>query len=152
MISLLGGVFLGWSLGANDASNIIGTAVLSRMIKFWHAAFLAALFCVLGAVISGQAGIETLRGLTSLNVNQAVISSVAAAVTVTMMTILGLPVSSSQAVVGSVLGIGIIKGANTVRLETLKRIFLAWLFTPVVACSIALALSFISRLSYTPVS
>ncbi len=35
---LSSGLFLGWSLGANDASNIFGTAVSSRMIKFTTAA------------------------------------------------------------------------------------------------------------------
>ena len=42
MLSLLGGIFLGWSLGANDASNAFGSAVSSRMVKFWTAAILAS--------------------------------------------------------------------------------------------------------------
>ena len=108
MLSLLGGIFLGWSLGANDASNIIGTAVSSKMIRFWTAALLASFFVIMGAVISGQAGIETIKGLTDLSVSQAVISSVAAALTVTIMTVMALPVSTSQAVVGAILGMGIL--------------------------------------------
>jgi len=73
MFSLLGGVFLGWSLGANDASNVFGTAVSSKMIKFWTAAILASSFVIIGAILSGQAGIETLKGLTSLSLKQAVV-------------------------------------------------------------------------------
>ncbi len=138
MVSLLGGVFLGWSLGANDASNIIGTAVSSRMVRFWHAAFLAALFCVLGAVVSGQAGIETLRGLTSLNINQAVISSVAAAVTVTMMTVFGLPVSTSQAVVGAIIGMGILNAQLNV--PGLGKVVICWFGTPLGGLVITLVL------------
>ena len=42
MVSLLGGIFLGWSLGANDAANVFGTAVSSRMLRFSTAAGLAA--------------------------------------------------------------------------------------------------------------
>ena len=38
------GLFLGWSLGANDAANIFGTAVGSRMIKFKKAAIIAGIF------------------------------------------------------------------------------------------------------------
>ena len=49
MLSLLGGVFLGWSLGANDASNVFGSAVASRMIKFWTAAVLASVFVFRGS-------------------------------------------------------------------------------------------------------
>ncbi|MCF8113638.1 MAG: inorganic phosphate transporter family protein [Desulfotignum sp.] len=129
MFSLLGGVFLGWSLGANDASNIIGTAVTSKMIRFWPAAILAAVFVMIGAVVSGQAGIETIRGLTRLDINQAVISSVAAAVTVTIMTLMGLPVSASQSVVGAIIGIGILNAQLNV--GGLGKVALCWVGTPV---------------------
>ena len=140
MISLLGGVFLGWSLGANDASNIFGTAVSSRMLKFWTAAWLAAFFVVLGAVFSGQAGIETLKGLTSLNLEQAVISSVAAALTVTIMTLSGLPVSTSQAVVGAIIGIGVLN--HQLNFGGLGKVVLCWVGTPVGAAGCAILLYF----------
>ncbi|MGB6928739.1 MAG: inorganic phosphate transporter, partial [Syntrophobacteria bacterium] len=64
MTSLLGGIFLGWSLGANSAANVFGTAVTSRMVKFWTAAILASSFVLAGALLGGQSGIETLKGLT----------------------------------------------------------------------------------------
>ena len=50
---LSGGIFLGWSLGANDAANIFGTAVGTRMIKFTQAAIIASIFVMLGAMIQG---------------------------------------------------------------------------------------------------
>ncbi|MEA1968739.1 MAG: inorganic phosphate transporter [Thermodesulfobacteriota bacterium] len=135
MFSLLGGIFLGWSLGANDASNIFGTAVSSKMVKFWTAAFLASFFVVIGALISGQAGIETLKGLTTFNLSQAVICSVAAALTVTIMTILALPVSTSQAVVGAIMGIGILN--NQLNIAGLGKVVLCWFGTPVGGAVIA---------------
>lgn len=150
MLSLLGGVFLGWSLGANDASNVFGSAVASRMLKFWTAAVLASVFVLLGALLQGQAGIETLKGLTQFTLEQAVVSSVAAATTVTIMTILGLPVSTSQAVIGAVLGVGIVKGISTVSGRTLVNILIAWLLTPAVAGFIATALDFTIHLQYVP--
>lgn len=135
MLSLLGGVFLGWSLGANDASNVFGSAVASRMLKFWTAAVLAAVFVLLGALLQGQAGIETLKGLTQFTLQQAVVSSVAAASTVTIMTILGLPVSTSQAVVGAILGIGILN--QQLNLAGLGKVVACWFGTPVGAVVIA---------------
>lgn len=48
---LTSGLFLGWSLGANDAANVFGTAVGSRMIRFTTAAVICSVFVVLGAVI-----------------------------------------------------------------------------------------------------
>ena len=135
MLSLLGGVFLGWSLGANDASNVFGSAVASRMLKFWTAAVLASVFVLLGALLQGQAGIETLKGLTQFTLEQAVVSSVAAATTVTIMTILGLPVSTSQAVVGAILGIGILN--QQLNLAGLGKVVACWFGTPVGAVVIA---------------
>jgi len=129
MWSLLGGVFLGWSLGANDAANAFGSAVSSRMIKFWAAALLAALFVLLGALFEGRAGIETLRGLTSLTLKQAVVSSVSAALTVTIMTLLKLPVSTSQAVVGAILGMGFYNRA--IDLSGLGKVVVCWFGTPI---------------------
>ena len=150
MFPLLGGIFLGWSLGANDAANVFGAAVTSRMIRFWSAALLAAAFVILGAVLEGGAGIETLKGLTRIDLEQAVITSVAAAITVTLMTVLGVPVSTSQAVVGAVFGVGIIKGIQTVSRRTLVNILVGWLLTPVIATALALLLYFGIHLQYVP--
>ncbi len=129
MFSLLGGIFLGWSLGANDASNVFGSAVASRMLKFRTAAVLASVFVLLGALLQGQGGIETLKDLTQLSYKQAVVSSVAAAVTVTIMTILGLPVSVSQAVVGAILGIGLLN--KQLNVLGLGKVLACWLGTPI---------------------
>ena len=146
MFSLLGGVFLGWSLGSNDASNVFGTAVSSRMLKFWTAAVLASIFVVIGAIVSGQAGIETLKGLTSIRLDQAVISSVAAAVTVTIMTLWGLPVSTSQAVVGAIMGIGILN--NQINLSGLGKVVACWVGTPVGAVIISIPLYYMVAVIY----
>ena len=48
---LTAGLFLGWSLGANDAANIFGTAVGSRMVRFYTAAAVASVFVIIGAVV-----------------------------------------------------------------------------------------------------
>jgi PiT family inorganic phosphate transporter len=138
MLSLLGGIFLGWSLGANDASNAFGSAVSSRMVKFWTAAVLAALFVVLGAILEGRAGIETLQGLTGLTLKMAVVSSVAAAVTVTIMTLLGLPVSTSQAAVGAILGIGFLN--KQLNVAGLGKVVACWFGTPIGGLLIAMVL------------
>jgi PiT family inorganic phosphate transporter len=138
MVALLAGVFLGWSLGANDASNVFGSAVASRMLKFWTAAILASLFVLVGALLQGHAGIETLKDLTRLNLEQAAICSVAAALTVTMMTILALPVSTSQAVVGGILGIGLLN--RQLDLEGLAKVFVCWFGTPIGGLVIAVFL------------
>ena len=65
MVLLLGGLYLGWALGANDASNVFGTAVGAKIISFRQAAVLCALALIAGAALQGEAGIHTLSGLTA---------------------------------------------------------------------------------------
>ena len=67
IVFLLGGLFLGWSLGANDAANVFGTAVGTKMVRFKTAAIICSIFIVLGAIISGAGTTETLGKLGSIN-------------------------------------------------------------------------------------
>ncbi len=92
---LLSGIFLGWSLGANDTANIFGTAVGPRMIRFRTAAIVTAIFVVLGAVISGAGATHTLGKLGAVNaIAGSFTVALAAALTVAWMTKLKLPVST----------------------------------------------------------
>jgi inorganic phosphate transporter, PiT family len=145
MFSLLGGIFLGWSLGANHAANCFGSAVASRMVRFWTAAVLCAVFVFIGALLEGHAGIETLSGLTIFDLEQAVAITVGVALTVTGMTWLNLPVSTSQGVVGAILGIGFIN--QQLNLVSLEKVVICWFATPfcalATACILYKALGFI---------
>jgi PiT family inorganic phosphate transporter len=137
MLSLLGGIFMGWSLGSNDAANCFGSAVAARMVRFWTAAGLCAAFVVIGALLEGRAGIETLSRLTAIDLQQAVVITIAAALTVTLMTVFGLPVSTSQAAVGAILGIGFLN--QEVDLSGLGKVLICWFGTPtgaVVVCAL----------------
>lgn len=66
-IFLSSGLFLGWSLGANDAANIFGTAVGTKMVRFRTAAVIASVFVMLGAVFSGGGASTTLVELGAVN-------------------------------------------------------------------------------------
>jgi inorganic phosphate transporter, PiT family len=142
---LLSGLFLGWSLGANDAANIFGTAVGSRMVRFRVAALIASVFVVLGAVISGEGTTETLGALGSVNALAGSFTvALTAALTVTWMTRLQLPVSTSQAVVGAIIGWNFFTKMPT-DLNVLARIIGTWIFSPVLAAVTAMVLFFVSR-------
>jgi len=138
MFYLISALYLGWSLGANDAANIFGTAVSSRMVKFLTAGILASIFVVLGAVLGGRAGIETIATLASMDVTTAGISSLSAAIAVTMMTLLTLPVSTSQAVVGSIIGVEVMQ--QHIALTGLDTIILCWIGTPIGGCIVSILL------------
>lgn len=123
---LLSGVFLGWSLGANDAANVIGTAVATRMVRFKTAAILCSVFVILGAVLGGAGTTETLGRLGSVNAPAgAFMVTLAAALTVFGMTRLRLPVSTTQAIFGAILGWNLFAGAATDG-GSLVRIVASW--------------------------
>jgi PiT family inorganic phosphate transporter len=144
MLTLLAGSFLGTSMGANDAANCFGTAVSSRLVSWRHAAFLAAGFVVLGAVTQGEAGLATLQGLTPQNSTSAGLAALAAGLTVAGMTLLRLPVSASQAVVGAMVGVSFLGGG--LNRGPLGKIVLCWVGTPLGAMLMAFVLYFILRL------
>ncbi len=130
---LLSGLFLGWSLGANDAANIFGTAVATRMVKFRSAALIAAVFVILGAVISGAGTTETLGELGAVNALAGSFTvALAAALAVTWMTRLRLPVSTTQAIVGAIIGWNIFSGTPT-DFQSLTKIVVSWIISPVLA-------------------
>jgi PiT family inorganic phosphate transporter len=138
MFHYLGGLFLGWSLGANDSANIFGTAIESRMVRFRTAAILGSIFIVLGATLEGREGIQTLQGLTSQTLATAVICSFGTAIAVTLMTIFKIPVSTSQAMVGSIIGLGIMQ--NELNVEGLGKVVACWISTPIGGMVIAVLL------------
>ena len=136
-LPLVGGMFLGWSLGANDSANVFGTAVASRIVSFRQASILCGTAIILGALLQGQAGVDRYAELVGSyqTVEPLVVISVAAAVTVTIMTVLRLPVSTSQAVVGAIAGVAL--ATDTVDWGGFKTIVICWLATPVGAMVIA---------------
>jgi len=111
---LSSGFFLGWSLGANDASNVFGTAVATRMVKFKTAAIICGVFIILGSVISGAGASHTLGQLGAVNaIAGSFMVALSAGFVVYWMTSLGLPVSTSQAIVGAIIGWNFFSGTLT---------------------------------------
>lgn len=134
------GLFLGWSLGANHAVNVFGTAVVSRMVRFRTAALVAGIFVVLGAVISGSGAVRTLNELGSVNALAGCFTvALAVGLTVTWMTMAKLPVSTSQAVVGGIIGWNLFTGSPT-DMGSLSKIVSTWVISPVIAATFAYGL------------
>ena len=137
IIFLIGGLFLGWSLGANDAANVFGTAVGSRMVRFTTAALICGIFVILGAVISGTGTSLTLGKLGAVNaLGGSFMAALAAGVTVYWMTKFGLPVSTSQAIIGSIIGWNLFSDSYT-DISSLLKILSTWLVCPLLSAVIA---------------
>lgn len=144
-IFLSSGLFLGWSLGANDAANIFGTAVGTKMVKFKTAAIVSSIFIVLGAVYAGAGASKTLGELGSVNaLPGAFMVAFSAALTVYWMVVAGLPVSTSQAIVGAIVGWNLYSGKHT-DIAVLSKIVSTWVICPVLSGVIAVTMYFIVK-------
>ena len=140
LLFLTSGLFLGWSLGANDAANVFGTAVGTGMVRFVTAALVCSVFVVLGAVVSGAGAAHTLGKLGSVNaLAGSFAAAFAAALTVYWMTKAGLPVSTSQAIVGAIIGWNWFSGSVT-DAGALTKILSTWVACPLLAGFIAVPL------------
>ncbi|HPP92733.1 MAG TPA: inorganic phosphate transporter [Bacteroidales bacterium] len=137
---LTSGLFLGWSLGANDASNVFGSAVGAKMVSFRKAAIIASVFVILGAVIQGAGTSGTLGKLGAVNaIGGSFTVALAAAITVYVMTKFSLPVSTTQAIVGAIIGWNLFTG-NSTDTSTLSKIVATWVTGPILGALFAIPL------------
>ena len=84
------------------------------------------------------------QGITMLDPFSALVAVLAHSIAMHVFTEFHVPVSSSQAIVGAVAGIGFSKGMNS---KTLLTIFSAWLLTPFISAALAVALALGMRIS-----
>lgn len=146
LIFLTSGLFLGWSLGANDAANVFGTAVGSRMVRFTTAALICGVFVVLGAFVSGTGAALTLGKLGAVNaLGGSFMAALAAGLTVYWMTKLGLPVSTSQAIIGSIIGWNLFSDSYT-DISSLLKILSTWIICPLLSAVIAALLFTLAKI------
>jgi PiT family inorganic phosphate transporter len=142
---LSAGLFMGWSLGGNDAANIFGTAVGTKMVSFRKAAIICSVFVIIGAVVGGSGTSHTLGKLGGINALPGAFAvSASAAFTVMMMTKRGLPVSTSQSIVGAIIGWNIFAGIQT-DTSIAFDIVQTWVYTPILAAIFAMIIYWIVK-------
>ena len=135
---LIMGVAVGWSIGANDAANSLGTAVGSRVLTLKQAILLIVVFGFLGAYLQGAHVTKTIgKGIVPLDqldkhiaMYVALVASFAACAWVVLATYWKMPISTSHSIVGAVAGAGLAIGAP-VKWKMLLDIFICWIFTPI---------------------
>ncbi len=156
-------IFVAYNIGANDVANAVAPVISANLfdhiggsfewniqtvgeliisiniIPSFFFAFAGGLVIGLGARVSGYGVCQTMgSGITQLDPLTAFAAQFASAVTVYFFTQQGIPVSTTQAIVGGVVGVGLTKGASTVNMRTLRNIALGWFATPTVAALLAI--------------
>ncbi len=153
------GGYMALNIGANDVANNVGPAVGSQAITLVGAIIIAAIAEALGAIIAGKDVVDTIKsGIInplSLQDSKTFIYVMLAALTsgaiwLHVATMLGAPVSTTHALVGGVLGAGIMAGGfGIANWGVMGEIALSWIVSPCLGGLIAMVFLFIIKRSIT---
>lgn len=157
-------IFSAYSFGANDVGNATGVYVSitsaylglpDRDTMIFLSAF-ASIFIALGSITIGKRVIETLAfRVTRLDIPMAMAAEISNALSVWLFTTLpylllgyGLPISTTYATAGSIIGVGIVKykGLSGVNIKTIIFILCAWILTLPLAASASIAIYFLFKI------
>ena len=124
--------------GGNDGQNSVGlmTALLvaagvlgSFIVPTW-VILIAALSIGLGTCFGGWGVVERMaKGITFIRPYQGFCAATASSGTLTMVTLFGIPVSSTHAINGAIIGVGATRGKSAVNWEAVREIVTAWVVT-----------------------
>ena len=131
---LLSSCYAAYSMGANNLGNAIGPIVALEVMDLFLLTILGAASIAIGALTFGKGVAETVgKSITKLNVPGAFAAQVSAAVGLHGFSMIGIPVSTSQAIVGAVMGVGLIHGVKTISRRKVAEIVIGWVATPLVS-------------------
>jgi PiT family inorganic phosphate transporter/sodium-dependent phosphate transporter len=152
-LQILSACLVAFAHGANDVANAIGpvAAVIGVLktnslgtqtqIPPWLLA-LGGGGIVLGLATWGWRVIETIgKKITELTPTRGFCAELGAAVTILCASKLGLPISTTHALVGAIFGVGIARGVEALNFQTLKEIVLSWIVT-IPLCALFSIISF----------
>jgi len=146
--------------GANDVANAVGplAAVVEIantgdvpkkvMVDPWVLAFGG------GGIVIGLAmfGYRVMRlvgtKITAITPSRGVAADLGATVTVLACSKMGLPISTTHTLVGSIVGVGLARGVDTINTRTVKAIFGSWLATVPVVAALAAVFYGIARVAF----
>jgi len=134
--------------GSNDVANAIGplAAVVSVVSSggeisksaelVWWILPLGGIGIVAGLALFGHRVIRTIgQGITHLTPSRGFAAEMAAATTVVIASGTGLPISTTQTLVGAVLGVGLARGISALNLSVVRKVLVSWIVTlPAGAC------------------
>ncbi|MEM0909868.1 MAG: inorganic phosphate transporter [Pseudomonadota bacterium] len=128
--------------GSNDVANAIGPLaavvsvvsnngeILDNAPLAWWILPLGGFGIVLGLAMFGHRVMATIGSkITHLTPSRGFAAELAAATTVLVASGTGLPISTTQTLVGAVLGVGIAQGVSAVDGKTIRTIVTSWIIT-----------------------
>ena len=133
-LAILSACYVAYSMGANNAGNAIGPIANLGVAHPTILLGIGGASIALGAATYGRKVTQTVgKGITPLDIPGAFAAQMASAIGMHFFSMLGIPVSTSSAIVGAVVGVGLVKGTRAIRKKTIFIILLGWIFTPSLA-------------------
>ncbi|NJE06097.1 inorganic phosphate transporter [Thermococcus sp. M36] len=130
---------MAWAIGANDSAKAVGTAVGAGVIGFRRAVLLIGVFVILGVFLGGSGVSGTVSGMAEgMSPAQVGLVLFSAATAVTLASLWGRPISTTQSIIGGLVGASLALGLP-VDWWTVVKIASAWVLSPLVAALFAVA-------------
>jgi len=141
------GCYVAYTMGANDVGTAMGAAyavekggTIANLVE--KLALLGAVGVAIGSLTYSRKVMGTVgMGIMPLGPMSAFAAQFGAALTVHLFTQFGLPVSTSESIVGGIIGVGLIGGVAAVSKRKLSQIIIAWISTPTVSMILAFGLT-----------
>jgi PiT family inorganic phosphate transporter len=156
---VLSACFVAFAHGSNDVGNAVAPLAAIATIQRTGAVPLGDFSVPLWILLLGGAGIVTglaiwgKKVITTVGENiiplqpsSGFCAELATATTVLVASRIGLPVSTSHSLVGGVVGIGLVQSLKSIRLQTVRAIFVAWLITVPIAAILGASIFSVVRL------
>ena len=147
--------------GSNDVANAIGplAAVVSivqtggeitaKSSLPWWILLLGGLGIVAGLMMLGYRVIETVgKNITELTPSRGFAATLAAATTVVLASGTGIPISTTHALVGAVLGVGLARGISSVNAGVVGRIITSWIITLPVGAGLSVVFFYVFKIVF----
>ena len=147
-------LYMAWAIGANDVANAMATSVGSGALTIRGAILVAAVFEFSGALLAGGHVTDTVRkGILDMEMVSpdallyGMLAALASAGTLLLgATRYGLPVSTTHAIVGAIVGFGAVAiGPSAVNWGKVGQIFASWMTSPLLSGVLAFFLFQITR-------
>jgi PiT family inorganic phosphate transporter len=133
-LAILSGCYVAYSMGANNAGNAVGPIANLGIIHPTVLLAIGGAAIAVGAITYGRRVADTVgKGITPLDIPGAFVAQIASAFGMHLFSIYGIPVSTSSAIVGAVVGVGLVKGARSISKKTIWTILIGWVLTPSLA-------------------
>ena len=135
-LAIASACYVAYSMGANNAGNAVGPIANLDIFSPQLLLFISGVSIAIGAITYGKKVADTVgKGITQLDIPGAFVAQVSSAFGMHLFSLFGIPVSTSSAIVGAVVGVGLVKGARSISKKTIVTILVGWILTPTLAGS-----------------